>query len=168
MGKANYKIGSMIFLLASACGLHGQDFDKMVENLLDGSISLISADSLYQLKVEQKNLIVLDAREKNEYDVSHIEGAIYVGYKNFDLSSLNLNKEDYVVVYCSVGYRSEKIGEKLEDAGFKYVNNLYGGIFDWKNKGYPVFDNNKKQTQNVHAYSKSWGKWLINGEKVYE
>ena len=46
--------------------------------------------------------------------------------------------------------------------------NLRGGIFDWVNMGYPVYDKEGNETQKIHAYDKSWGKWLIKGEKVYE
>ena len=79
-----------------------------------------------------------------------------------------VDKETTIVVYCSVGYRSEKVGERLKKAGFKKVLNLYGGIFDWVNKGFPVYDNSGNQTKKVHAYDKSWGKWLTKGEKIYE
>jgi rhodanese-related sulfurtransferase len=37
-----------------------------------------------------------------------------------------------------VGYRSEKVTEKLQKAGFTQVSNLYGGIFEWVNQGYPI------------------------------
>ena len=60
------------------------------------------------------------------------------------------------------------MGEKLKKAGFKKVLNLQGGIFDWKNKDYPVYDNKEIETEKIHAYSESWGKWLTKGEKVYE
>jgi len=168
MKKRKFLIGMLIILLTSACGLQGQDFDTMVDNLLDGSVAIVYPDSLYQLKLVQEDIIILDAREKEEFDVSHIEGAIWVGYKDFDMSKLKLNKDQDIFVYCSVGYRSEKIGEKLQDAGFERVNNLYGGIFGWKNNGFPVFDNAHHETEQVHTYNKSWGKWLTNGEKVYE
>lgn len=166
MGKL--KIGQLIILLASACGMYGQDFDKMVKGLLDGSVPLIKADSLQLLQSKSPEILVLDAREEEEYSVSHIENAIWVGYKNFDLDKVNASKDQEIVVYCSVGYRSEKIGEKLKEAGYQNVRNLYGGIFEWKNKGYVVVDQKENQTEKVHAYSKSWGRWLINADKVYE
>ncbi|MFQ5334631.1 MAG: rhodanese-like domain-containing protein, partial [Flavobacteriales bacterium] len=71
-----------------------------------------------------------------------------------------------VIVYCSVGYRSEKIAEKLAGMGFGQVFNLYGGIFEWVNRGYPVYDEHG-QTDNVHAYNHNWGLWLHKGNKVY-
>jgi hypothetical protein len=72
------------------------------------------------------------------------------------------------VVYCTVGVRSEKVGEKLKAAGYQNVRNLYGSIFEWVNQGNPVVDNQGKPTQQVHAYSRVWGVWLNKGEKIYE
>lgn len=161
-------LGHMILFLASACGLYAQDFDQMVENLIEGSVTVIGPDSLKLLKEKNSELVILDAREESEYRVSHIENAIWVGYKDFDIKKIPVSKSSDIVVYCSVGYRSEKIGEKLQEAGFKNVNNLFGGIFGWKNQGYSVVDSNNNETQKVHAYSKSWGKWLVSGDKVYE
>jgi len=112
-------------------------------------------------------LVFLDAREPREYAVSHIDGALPVGYDQFDLKKIgDLDRNSRIVVYCSVGYRSEKIAEKLLAAGFKNVSNLYGGIFEWVNQGHPVYAENGK-TRQVHAFDRAWGVWLRKGEKVY-
>ncbi len=71
-------------------------------------------------------------------------------------------------MYCSVGVRSERVGEKLQQAGFKNVRNLYGGIFAWKNKGYVVYNQQNEPTDSVHAYNRYWGQWLTKATKVYE
>jgi len=114
------------------------------------------------------SLVFLDAREPREYAVSHLEGAIPVGYEHFDWKKISdLDKNSRIVVYCSVGYRSEKIAEKLLAAGFKNVTNLYGGIFEWVNQGHAVYTE-KGETRQVHAYDHAWGIWLKKGEKVYE
>lgn len=112
--------------------------------------------------------VALDAREKEEYEVSHLLNARYVGYKNFDLQLVkDLPKDKPILVYCSVGKRSEDISEKLLKQGFTKVYNLYGGIFEWVNKGHPVYAPDGRQTNKVHAYSKLWGRFLNKGEKVY-
>lgn len=116
----------------------------------------------------RKNAIFLDAREKKEYDVSHIRNGVYVGYDNFDLAAVrNLAKGAEIIVYCSIGKRSEKITQKLNKAGYNNVSNLYGGIFEWLNQGNEVVDVNNKRTTKVHAYGRFWGQWLDKGEKVY-
>lgn len=117
------------------------------------------------------DITILDAREKSEYDVSHLKDAIYVGYKKFNLENAANqlhNKNQKIVVYCSLGVRSEDIAEKLKNAGFTNVLNLYGGIFEWKNNNFKVFNSEEKETEKVHAYSKAWSKWLTKGLKIYE
>ncbi|MDO8367437.1 MAG: rhodanese-like domain-containing protein [Saprospiraceae bacterium] len=118
---------------------------------------------------DSSSCIFLDAREPREYAVSHIAGAIPVGYDHFQVEKLpaNLVKDQRIVVYCSVGYRSEKVTEKLKQVGFTNVSNLYGGIFEWVNQGFPVVNQNGI-TKDVHAYNRSWGVWLKKGKKVYK
>jgi len=134
------------------------------------SVPYISVEEFRALQYSGKELIVLDTREKEEFDVSHIKGATLAGYNNFSIDSISktiTNKEAAIIVYCSLGIRSEVIGEKLNKAGYTNIRNLYGGIFEWKNKGYEVLDFNETETENVHTCTKSWGKWLYKGTKVH-
>ncbi len=116
----------------------------------------------------KKNVIFLDAREKKEYVVSHINNAVFVGYDDFSLSRLgSISKESEIIVYCSIGKRSEAITQNLSKIGYANVSNLYGGIFEWINQGNSVVDINNKPTNKVHAFGRFWGQWLNKGEKVY-
>lgn len=166
------KKGLIIFFLVVGNMCFSQNyssFTEMKSDIISKTIPLITVDEFKKVENTKTPLLILDAREKREFDISHIKKAKYVGYDNFDINDLNqIDKETTVVVYCSVGYRSEKIGEKLKKAGFKKVLNLSGGVFDWVNKGYLVYDNSGEPTNKVHAYDKAWGKWLLKGEKVYE
>ncbi|MGB0881916.1 MAG: rhodanese-like domain-containing protein [Vicingaceae bacterium] len=161
-----------IFFIVTGLGAFAQNYDSfedLKENIVSKTVPLITAEELKKVENTKASLLIIDAREQNEFNASHIKNSKYVGYDNFKMKSLKgIDKETTVVVYCSVGYRSEKIGEKLKKAGFKKVLNLYGGIFDWVNKGFPVYDRAGNKTNKVHAYDKSWGKWLTKGEKVYE
>ncbi len=115
-------------------------------------------------------ILYLDAREEAEYNVSKIPGAVYVGFTEFNLGGfalLNIPKSKKIIVYCSLGVRSEKIAQRLKEAGYIYVFNLWGGIFEWINEGKIVVDNNNRATEKIHAYSKKWGKYLKRGSKVY-
>ena len=116
------------------------------------------------------DVVILDAREEDEYQVSHIEGAKFIGFNTFSSETVRAEipeKETPIIVYCSLGIRSEEIGEKLKKAGFTNVQNLYGGIFEWSNNEYPVINEQEKETDSIHVFSKAWGKWLLKGEKVY-
>ncbi len=134
------------------------DFDKKVDQLLSYSIPVMDVD---QLKKEQENVVILDAREKEEYEISHIAGAQYIGYNKLEKSTLKgLPKDAKIVVYCSVGYRSEKIGERLQKMGYTDVHNLYGSIFEWINRGNKVVDKNGNPTEEIHTYNKKWSQWV--------
>ena len=138
-------------------------YKQMLDTLLKHTVKEISPKEA----AAKKKAIFLDARKVEEYNVSHIAKAIRVGYSDFTLSRLPaLNNRTPIIVYCSVGYRSEKITEKLLAAGYKDVQNLYGGIFEWVNEGYPLQDS-VGRTLNVHAFNKDWGKWLQAGNKKY-
>jgi len=114
--------------------------------------------------------VFLDTRKLEEFEVSHLKNAIWVGYKEFEeekVSSQIKDKDTPIIVYCSIGVRSEEIGEKLQKAGYTNVKNLYGGIFEWKNKGKAIYKHNTVETDSIHAFDKNWGKLLEKGIKVY-
>lgn len=135
-----------------------QKFDYRVNELLSFTVPVIDVD---ELKEDMDNVIILDAREKTEYEISHIEGARYIGYDNFQKKAVKkIPKDAKIVVYCSVGYRSEKIGEQLQKMGFTNVHNLFGSIFEWMNRGYPVVDKNGETTKQVHTYNEKWSQWV--------
>lgn len=141
-------------------------YKVMLEGMYKHTVPTVSCS---ELKKEQNEVVLLDTRAKREYEVSHLPEARWVGYEEFDLKKVeNLPKDTPIVVYCTVGVRSERVGEKLKAAGYKNVRNLYGSIFEWVNQDNPVVDNQGKPTQKVHAYSRTWGVWLNKGEKVYE
>ncbi|WP_083639118.1 rhodanese-like domain-containing protein [Algoriphagus marinus] len=110
---------------------------------------------------------ILDSREKEEFEVSHLEGAKWVGFDTFKLENVaGLDKNKPVLVYCTVGARSQDIGKRLTEAGFTKVYNLYGGIIHWSNESMPLYQKGLP-TNQVHTYSRSWGIWLEKGQKVY-
>lgn len=142
---------------------------------MDRTIKALNNETVSYLEnseaVKKDSVKFLDTREFAEFNVSHLEDAIWVGYNTFNpqvvVDSIP-NKETHIIVYCSIGVRSEDIGEKLQEMGYENVQNLYGGIFKWKNDGYPVFNLEEIETENVHAFDKHWGKLLTKGVKVYD
>ncbi len=143
-------------------------FDTELSQLLSFSVPLMSVSEL-EKKLEKVNLF--DVREEVEYNISHIPGAIHVGFEKFDPAVFKeIKKDESVVLYCSVGYRSEKIGERLKKMGFTNVFNLYGSIFEWANKGLSLENSNGKSTLEIHTYNKEWSKWVDNPaiEKIWQ
>lgn len=158
-------LGIMSFL-NSFSQVESTSYSLMLKALIKESIPIVAVADLDQKQIQSTTFI--DSREKVEFDVSHIKGATWVGYDDFDMARMDaISKNEPIIIYCSVGYRSEKIGEKLIEAGYTNVSNLYGGIFEWVNQGKPIVDLSGKPTTKIHGYSKTWGIWLSKGEKVY-
>jgi rhodanese-related sulfurtransferase len=123
-------------------------------------VETISADALARELEENPQLVLLDARAPEEFAVSHLEGARRALTKKEALTELRgLPPEQTVVVYCSVGYRSARLAEKLAGEGFTNVRNLEGSIFEWANAGRPVF-RGASAVHEVHPYDGSWGELL--------
>lgn len=140
--------------LVVACQDH-TDFDAMAVDMGGKVVPLIHSDSI------PPGAIFVDIREDKEYTISHIPGA----WTKDQFENGTVSPDTPIILYCSVGYRSGKYGEKLVDMGVENVYNLYGGIFKWTNDGKELVDE-KGPTQRVHTYNKKWGKWVTKGEKV--
>lgn len=163
----------MLFFALIWQGARGQSTEaayiKKLEKLYQNTVPIIQPAELKAAMDREEKIILLDTRAPGEFAVSHLPGAEFVNYDKFNKKNFaNRDKSVRIVVYCTVGYRSERIGEKLQKMGFENVQNLYGGIFEWKNQGNGVVDKNGEVTERVHAYNKDWGRWLREGEKVYK
>ncbi len=123
---------------------------------------ITTAEFARRLEAATPAPIILDARGEEEYAVSHLKHAQRVAVGDPDLlaSALsNLAKDMPIVVYCSVGYRSAKVAQQLEQAGFRQVFNLEGGLFEWANEGRSMLKEGQPTAQ-VHPYNATWGKLL--------
>lgn len=155
------------FLLLGMAGHSQSSIKKLLKKHNEESVPYISVEELAMPKTEA---ILLDARELSEFNVSHLEDAVCVGYDDFNLettTALLPDKSATIVVYCSLGIRSEDVAEQLKKAGYTNVFNLFGGIFEWKNNDFTIY-NTEGETDDVHAFSKEWSKWLTKGNKIYD
>ena len=136
------------------------EFNQKLTDLLRFDVPVVSVDSLYH---HQDEYYLLDVRSPEEYKISHIQNARFINYDdpNWD-PIINLPKDTPIVVYCSVGYRSEKFGNRLLQMGFTSVYNLYGSIFEWVNEGYPIVNLQQQETDKIHTYNKKWSKYIYN------
>jgi len=162
------RLSYLVFLslFVSLATMAQSPLDARLDTLLSHTVPVIHQDELAQM-LGHKEIALLDIRTKAEYNVSHVKGAEFVDYDSFTPEMVaGLDKNKQVVVYCSVGYRSEKIGEKLQELGFTKVKNLYGGIFEWKNNAHTVVNNQNMPTDSVHTFNADWGAHLKKGVKV--
>ena len=141
------------------------EFKHLLDSIYHHTVPLITVEEFKDL--DKHNVYLLDTREAKEYRVSHLKNARHVGYFWFDMRSVyDIPKDATIVLYCSVGLRSEKIGEKLLKAGYQNVYNLYGSIFEWVNQKNPVYQSNGVQTSEIHGYNEDWSRWLERGAIV--
>ncbi|WP_439489883.1 rhodanese-like domain-containing protein [Algoriphagus sp.] len=153
----------LVFQLGTQVSAQSIAYTTLLSTLYDSDFPIVKPSRLTDLTKYQ----ILDTREKEEFEVSHLQDAQWVGYDSFSMENVaELDKNQPVLVYCTVGSRSQEIGKKLQNAGYKEVYNLYGGLIGWANEGKPIVQGDSP-TNRIHTYSQSWGIWLTKGEKVY-
>jgi molybdopterin/thiamine biosynthesis adenylyltransferase/rhodanese-related sulfurtransferase len=93
-----------------------------------------------QRKEEQDEIILVDVREKNEWDEGYIPGALHIprGYLELRVEEAIPDKSKQVVLYCAGGTRSMFAGLTMKQMGYENVVSLAGGFGQWKNSGLPV------------------------------
>jgi rhodanese-related sulfurtransferase len=156
-----------LLLTLFSSGQNKWGFETMVKTLLSNKVDTISSQQLSKM-MSSGEVLLLDSRASAEFEVSHIRGAKHIGYEFPDYDVIKgADKSKPVVVYCSVGKRSEDIGFELKKRGFTTVYNLFGGIFDWTNRGFTVVNSEGAEVTKVHPYSTTWGIWINNYEKDY-
>ncbi len=120
----------------------------------------LTTDALAQRLAHGERVVLLDVRTEAEYAVSHLRGAQRVDPDHPDLAALaDLPRDAPIVAYCSVGYRSSALVEKLQRQGFTNVANLKGSLFRWANEGRPVVRDGR-DVGVVHPYNATWGRLL--------
>lgn len=112
-------------LVLSACG---QDKENM-----QGAVYMnITADQAKEIMDSQEGYIILDARTQEEYDESHIPGAILIPYDEIleKAETVLTNKNQQILVYCRSGRRSKLAAEDLVKLGYTNIKE-FGGIINW-------------------------------------
>ncbi len=126
-------------------------------------VQQLSTDSLAAMIARGDRPILLDVRTQAEYNVSHLPGARRLDPEATTFPTLEAVPHDTpIVLYCSVGYRSSSLAQRLQEKGFANVANLEGSIFRWANEGRVVVRSNVV-VHKVHPYNALWGR-LLNSE----
>lgn len=149
--------------------------DKIMRQFAE--VSHVSPLTLEAMSSE--DVVVFDVREKQEYDVSHIAGAIHIepNISEFDfLKNYAAQTQDKtVILYCSVGQRSSILARKVQTElmaqGADSVYNLEGGIFKWHNEQRPLQNqmtpsSETEETTFVHPYNRFWGRMVNDQSRV--
>ena len=78
--------------------------------------------------------IILDVREKWEYDICHIENSVHIPMGQITERKDELNHNDMIIVVCHHGIRSRMVAKYLVSNGFTNIINLGGGVDAWSNE----------------------------------
>ena len=144
-------------------GLFGVSWES-VDEKIEREFPSVKALSIEELRASYQNSndalpIIIDVRESDEFQVSHLHGALNLGSAEAIselISERGLEKDIEIVVYCSVGYRSAGVAADLQARGFSQVLNLEHSLFEWANEGYPMVDA-EGDTDKVHPFNRAWG-----------
>ncbi|MHA3773523.1 rhodanese-like domain-containing protein [Verrucomicrobiota bacterium sgz303538] len=148
----------------SAYGMDLNSLERLVRRRFPRVRQMSSTALAEWLNTGEPQPVLLDARNSEEYAVSHLPGARNV-VPGTSVATLEptLPKDTPIVTYCSVGYRSSALAEQLRDAGYTNVQNLEGSIFRWANEDRPLVCDGKP-TDKVHPYSNYWAR-LVKAER---
>ncbi len=85
-----------------------------------------------------QEIVVVDVREKHEWNEGHIPGALHVprGFLELQIEEAVPDTSKTVVLYCAGGVRSLIAGTTLQQMGYKDVISMSGGFGQWKANGY--------------------------------
>jgi molybdopterin/thiamine biosynthesis adenylyltransferase/rhodanese-related sulfurtransferase len=116
------------------CGIPQADAEAAKEL----EVPTITATEL-KAKIDRKDHFVLvDVREPFEYDISRIQGSKLIPLGELPARLSELDSADDIVLHCKVGGRSAKALRILQEAGFRKLNNLQGGITAWADEVDPT------------------------------
>jgi rhodanese-related sulfurtransferase len=86
-------------------------------------------------KEEYDNIMVIDARDADQFAKDHIPGAVNLEWRQVLSERASLPTDKMVLIYCNTGSLSAQAGFALRVAGHENVRILQGGFEEWKAKG---------------------------------
>ncbi|HEY7125682.1 MAG TPA: molybdopterin-synthase adenylyltransferase MoeB [Ktedonobacterales bacterium] len=91
-----------------------------------------------QHRLSDESVVLVDVREKHEWDEGYIPGAVHVprGYLELNIEEAVPDKEATIVLYCAGGVRSVLAADTLKRMGYHDPISMAGGFGMWKALGY--------------------------------
>ncbi|MGF1465517.1 MAG: rhodanese-like domain-containing protein [Sandaracinaceae bacterium] len=152
---ATAALAGLIVLSSAGLWVVQRDLQPLIDLAYPGTAWIGPAELADRLATDG-GPVLLDARQPEEYAVSHLRGAVRVDPDAPDVAALGLRPGDPVVVYCAVGWRSASVAAALRRAGVSNVRNLRGGIFTWAERGEAVVRGGV-EVREVHPFDAWWG-----------
>ena len=115
----------LVLFVFTACG-------QTKENKQEAVYVNITAQQAKEIMDTQRGHIILDTRTQEEYEESHIPGAILIPHDEIleKAESILTDKNQLLLVYCRSGRRSKLASEDLVKLGYTNIKE-FGGIIDW-------------------------------------
>ena len=85
-----------------------------------------------------EDLLLVDVREPEEYEMARVEGARLLPLSRFGEWAATLDPERETVFICHHGMRSAQVCAFLARQGFEKIYNLAGGIDRWSTEVDPT------------------------------
>jgi rhodanese-related sulfurtransferase len=140
---ANAILSNRIPYFGNWPSISGSDTVAIPPSAEEGDPPFISLDEA-ATEFQSKDILFIDAREPEDYDIGHIKGAINLPYDYledyWDKVTKNIPLKQKLVVYCS-GSECESslfLGREMADKGYLNVHIFYGGWREWKRSGLPI------------------------------
>jgi len=91
-------------------------------------------------KAKSSDAVIVDVREKEEWDESHIPDAVHMsrGTIELEVEEKFPNRNTTIICQCGGGGRSALAAESLQKMGYKNVRSLAGGFKAWKVASLPT------------------------------
>src|SRR3954454_6551280 len=98
------------------------------------------ADASGAQKLVEEGAVLVDVRERDEWEQGRIPGAVHVSRGNLEsrIEQAAPDRSRPIVLYCAVGNRSAFAAKTLAELGYERPVSLTGGFTDWKRNGYEV------------------------------
>ena len=77
--------------------------------------------------VGKANVLIIDVREREEYDAGHIPTAVSIPYEELEKQKKNLSRSNLLIFYCDRGNISLLAARDLMKDGYN-IKSLYGGL----------------------------------------
>ena len=105
---------------------------------------------------DHQDIVLVDVREKHEWNEGYIPGAIHVprGFLELQIEEAVPDKSKKVVLYCAGGVRSLIAGTTLQQMGYNDVISMSGGFGQWKGNGYSFVQPRTMTEAQAKRYSR--------------
>ncbi|CAB4070299.1 Peroxiredoxin-like 2A [Lepeophtheirus salmonis] len=134
---------------------------KLVRHKFPKTPVISTQKLLYKLDGKEK-IFLIDCRSKDEFAVSRIPGAIHLEFNApfHKIKALLTSHEtkSFIVPYCSIGYRSSILTNRINSYNSNRALNLEGSIFKWVKEDKPLVDSKNQELEvgSIDMFNLTW------------